>query len=319
MHAGLHYLGLDFTSAAQRLGSGWDERLKMLQIGWSLFFESPWYGIGWGRLPSYEFLRADALPTMPANHLHNIVVQLLAETGVFCTIAVMSVAVLWLLRLLKFPSSMEKQFVLGAVLVLGLHSMTEYPLWYAYFLLPLGVLAGMFEASAVQLRLPSMLTNVLVKAMSFVAVIGLFYSFFEAIYVADMYGRRSIITYSRALHQAELKEIAQMPSHFFMKPYLDYIDSSGRILNSENLPDDMALNQRLLNSSINNIVITRQSIYQVLAGQDAEAKTTFSRMTKIFPLQAQEMLGMVKHAATFGDNANLTEFSKWAAEVTPQK
>ncbi|MFC5474650.1 PglL family O-oligosaccharyltransferase [Paraherbaspirillum soli] len=314
-----HYLGAEFFTASQRLNSGWDERFKLLQIGWSLFTEAPWFGIGWGRLASYEFLRADVLPTMPANHVHNIVVQLLTETGIFCTVAVLSIVFLWLLRLVKFPSSPEKQFVIGAIIVLSLHSLVEYPLWYAYFLLPLGVLAGMFESSVIRLKFPAMLTSVIIKGSSFVAIGVLFYSFFEAIYVTDMYGRRSINFYSRTLRVAELKELAQMPSQFFLKPYIDYIDSTGRILNSENLPEDMAINQRLLNTMIDNNVIVRQSIYLAMAGRDAEAKTTFLRMKKIFPDRASEMLDMVQHTAKFTGNENLTVFSKWATEVVAQK
>lgn len=315
MHAGLQYLGTEFTSASQRLNSGWDERLKLMQIGWSLFQEHPLLGIGWGRLAPYEFLKADVLPTLPANHVHNIALQLLAETGIFCTVGVLSIVVLWLLRLFKFPASPEKQFVLGVVIVVGMHSMVEYPLWYAYFLLPLGLLAGMFETNSIHLKFPSMLTNAIVKGVSFVAVFVLFYSFFEAIYVTDMYARRETATYSRTLHAAELREIAQMPSKFFLGPYVDYIDSSGRVLNAENLSGDTALNQRLLNASINNIVVARQSIYLALAGNEVEAKIVFLRMKKIFPDRTPEMLEMIKHAAIYAKNENLTEFSKWATEV----
>ncbi|AMO97241.1 O-Antigen ligase family protein [Collimonas fungivorans] len=319
MHAALHYMGSEFTSASQRLNSGWDERLKLLQIGWSLFLEHPWMGIGWGRLVSYEFLKADVLPTLPANHVHNLILQLLAETGVFCTVVVLSIVVLWSLRFLKFVASPEKQFVLGVAIVLGMHSMAEYPLWYAYFLLPLGVLAGMFETGVVCFKLPSRLTGVIARGASFMAVGVLFYSFFEILYVTDMYGRRANIAYSRTLHLAELKEIAQMPSKLFLEPYVDYIDSSGRALNTENLSENRALNQRLLNASINNIVIARQSIYLAMAGDQAEARITFLRMKKIFPNRVLEMLGMVKHAAAHADNENLTEFSKWATEAASQK
>ncbi|PFH09013.1 O-antigen ligase [Collimonas sp. PA-H2] len=319
LHVIFHYLGSEFTTASERLNTGWSGRLDLLHIGWSLFKESPWFGIGWGRLASYEFLKADVLPTMPANHVHNIVVQLLAETGIFCTVAVLSIVGLWLLRFLKFPSSPEKQFVFGVIIILGLHSMVEYPLWYAYFLLPLGVLAGMFESSAVRLKFPPTLINVIVKGTSFVAIGVLFYSFFEAIYVTDMYGRRTVNYYSRALRAAELKEIAQMPSKFFLKPYVDYIDSTGRILNGENLPENMALNQRLLNTMIDNNVIVRQSIYLAMSGRDAEAQTTFLRMKKIFPERTPEMLGVLQHTARLANNENLTVFSKWATEAASQK
>ncbi|WP_041742511.1 PglL family O-oligosaccharyltransferase [Collimonas fungivorans] len=316
MRTALHWPVMDITSAARGLNSSWNAHLKLLQVGWSVFLEAPWFGVGWGRLGSYEFLRADILPV---NHVHNIVLQLLAETGIFFTAALLSVIVLWLLRLLKFPASPEKLFVLGVVIVLSLDSLADSPLWYAYFLLPLGVFAGMFETKAVRLKFPSRLTEVLVKAMGLVAAGILFYAFFEAIYVTDLYGRRSTAIYSRSLHAAELKEIAQMPSRIFLEPYTDYIDSTGRVLGTDNLSENMALNQRLLNTSVNSVVITRQSIYQALAGNEAEAKVTFLRMQKTFPDQAPEMLDMVKLAASHANNENLAGFSKWVTEAALKK
>ena len=316
MRTAFHWPVMDITSAARGLNSSWNAHLKLLQVGWSVLLEAPWFGVGWGRLGSYEFLRADVLPV---NHVHNIVLQLLAETGIFFTAALLSVIVLWLLRLLKFPASPEKLFVLGVVIVLGLGSLADSPLWDAYFLLPLGVFAGMFETKAVRLKFPSRLTEVIVKAMGLVAAGILFYAFFEAIYVADLYGRRNTAIYSRSLHAAELKEIAQMPSRIFLEPYVDYIDSTGRVLGTDNLSKNMALNRRLLNTSVNSVVITRQSIYQALAGNEAEAKVTFLRMQKTFPDQAPEMLDMVKLAASHANNENLGGFSKWAAEATLKK
>lgn len=307
--------GSNFISASQRLNSGWEDRLNLLKIGWSLFSEAPWFGIGWGKLASYQFLRADVLPTMPANNVHNIVVQLFAETGILFAVTVIAIVLLWLSRFIKFPPSREKQFVMGVVVIVGLHSLVEYPLWYAYFLLPIGVLAGMFELECILLRFRPALVNVMIKGASAVAVGVLFYSFFEALYVTDMYNRREYLPYSDVMRAEEVKEISQMPSQFFLKPYIEYIDSTGRIFSMEYLREDMEINQRLLNTLISNNVVVRRSIYLAMDGHDSEAKTTFLKMKKIFPGQAPQMLKVVKHAAAVTKNDNLTVFSKWAVEV----
>lgn len=304
--------GAQLVTATQRLGTGWDVRFNMLHIGWSLFKNAPVFGIGWGRLPSYQFLKADVLPTLPANHLHNIVIQLMAETGIFCTVIVLAIFFLWLRTFIKFPSSREKQFVFSVIIVIGLHSLFEYPLWYAYFLLPVGVLVGMFEAEGIRLKVPGFLTDIIIKGASILAMAVLFYSFFEALYVTDLYARRSNFP-SPTMRVEEVNEIARMPSNFFLKPYVDFIDSTGREFNSGDLSVNTALNQRLLNSLIDNNVIVRQSIYWAMAGNNKEAEIAFVRMNKIFPGEAPAMLKVINRAALYGKNDHLTAFSIWAS------
>jgi O-antigen ligase len=314
------YLGQDFVAATQRLESGWDERLQMLRVGWSLFLQAPWFGIGWGRLASYQYSRADVLATLPTNHVHNLIVQLLAETGIFCTVVVLGLVLLWLARLIKEPASREKVFTIGMVIVLGLHSLIEYPLWYAYFLLPLGLFAGMFESQGIRLKLRPIWGQVIAKGMSFAAIGILSCAFLEILYVTDMHTRRTWIPYSPVMRYMERLEMTNMPTRFFFKPYIDYIDSTGADYNTWDLPKKMALNQRLLNTLISNNIIVRQSIYLVLAGRDAEAKTAFLRMRKIFPAKTTaEMLGVIQHAAGVAKNPDLTAFSAWATELVVQK
>ena len=308
-----------FLSASDRLHDGWGLRFQMLHVGWSLFLEAPWFGIGWGNLASYQFLKADVLPTVPANHVHNIVVQLLAETGIFCTAIVFVVLFFWFRRFIKFPSSREKQFALGMIAVLALHSLVEYPLWYAYFLFPIGLVVGMFESDGLKLKVPPILTNILIKGLNCVAVVVLYFSFFEALYVTDMYSRRAYTYSTQVMRDEELNEIARMPSRFFLKPYVDYIDSTGRPFDGKNAVESIAINRRLLNTLIDNNVIVRRSIYLASAGKDEEAKNTFLRMKKIFPNETPEMLKVIARAANNEKNDNLIKFSQWATEDSAPK
>lgn len=115
-------------------------------------------------------------------------------------------------------------------------------------------------------------------------------------------------------------KMTTMPSRFFFRPNIDDSGSTRAVCDSRGLPKKMALNQRLLNTLISNNIIVRQSIYLALAGRDAEAKTAFLRMRKIFPAKTTtEMLGVVQHAAEIAKNPGLTAFSAWATGLVAQK
>lgn len=140
--------------AWDRLGEGGGGTRSRLSI-WSdvmvLIGREPWTGVGWGNLS-----KAWALSEFPArypvafDHAHNIVLQLAVELGVPAALACLAVvaAALWRARVALMPAEAVSRAPAHAValmlLLFALHSMLEYPLWYAFFLLPAAYLLGVF-------------------------------------------------------------------------------------------------------------------------------------------------------------------------------
>jgi hypothetical protein len=105
----------------------------------------PWFGVGWG-----EFNFAWTLTPFPGrpvaffDHTHNLPLQLAVEMGV--PLAVLVLALLgWALWRAWADAAREKsadataampRAALAMVVMVLVHSLLEYPLWYAYFLLP---------------------------------------------------------------------------------------------------------------------------------------------------------------------------------------
>ncbi len=120
-----------------------------------LITQNPWWGVGWG-----QFNRAWTLTPLPDRpgelftHAHNLPLHWAAELGVplallFCILLVYG---LWRMLWLACPSiSGPRAMMFSAsammVLVVALHSQFEYPLWYAYFLLPTVFLMGFVGGS----------------------------------------------------------------------------------------------------------------------------------------------------------------------------
>ena len=137
--AGDHAFG-----AASRLaeGAGSPSRLAILRDAWALTMAHPWLGVGWG-----EFNFAWSLTPFPAraiaffDHTHNLPSQLAVELGLPWAGAVLALLCWalwqsWRAAARDDDEAPLRRAALMVVLAIALHSLLEYPLWYAYFLLP---------------------------------------------------------------------------------------------------------------------------------------------------------------------------------------
>ena len=131
-------------------GAGSPARLAILANAWDLVRANPWTGVGWG-----EFNLAWTMTPFPQrpiaffDHTHDLPMQLAVELGLPASLAILGLLSWSLWR--AFRTSMAEQ---GAdavmrrcavllIITIGLHSLLEYPLWYAYFLLPTAFALGL--------------------------------------------------------------------------------------------------------------------------------------------------------------------------------
>lgn len=131
--------------AASRLseGAGSPSRMAILKNAWALTMANPLLGVGWG-----EFNFAWSLTPFPGrpiaffDHTHNLPSQLAVELGLPWAGAVLVLLGWSLVRATlgavraTGDEALLRRAALMIVLTIGLHSLLEYPLWYAYFLLP---------------------------------------------------------------------------------------------------------------------------------------------------------------------------------------
>ncbi len=109
----------------------------------ALIREQPWLGVGFG-----EFNFAWTLSPFPGrpvaffDHTHNLPLQLAVELGLPLAALVM-VLLLWALWrgarqawAAAGDAGSPQRCAVMMVLMIGVHSLLEYPLWYSYFLLP---------------------------------------------------------------------------------------------------------------------------------------------------------------------------------------
>ena len=109
----------------------------------ALIAQSPWSGVGFGEFNlAWSLTEFPGRPTAFFDHTHNLPLQLAVELGLPLAALVMGLLLLalWVAwrRSHAAPGAQGVAAMSATMMVLmiGLHSLVEYPLWYAYFLLP---------------------------------------------------------------------------------------------------------------------------------------------------------------------------------------
>lgn len=135
----------------QRLAEGdiSGSRFRIWADALQLIAAHPWTGVGWG-----NFNFAWSLTPFPNrhtaffDHTHNLPLQLAVELGVpmallICGLLLWGLRQAWQRALAAEPeASAAGRCAVMMIVLIGLHSLLEYPLWYAYFLLPTAFVWG---------------------------------------------------------------------------------------------------------------------------------------------------------------------------------
>lgn len=178
----------------------------------ALIAAQPWFGVGWG-----EFNLAWSLTSFPGrplaffDHTHNLPLQLLVELGVplGTFVLVLLARALWkafsACRTERTEERGSERLTLQAaflmVLMMVVHSMLEYPLWYSYFLLPtafaLGVCLGRggpesVTDSGVQASSPGRLRAAVV-GLSLIVMVGTAVSLGDYLKVAAIFSEDEVL------------------------------------------------------------------------------------------------------------------------------
>ena len=140
---GLHWGSGSEVGAARRVTEGDSSHFAIWRNTLAMIAQQPLLGVGWG-----EFNFAWTLTPFPDrpvaffDHTHDLFLQFAVELGIPLALVVTGLLLTALLQGLKRAWATAGEGGHGAraawvmVLMIAVHSLDEYPLWYAYFLLP---------------------------------------------------------------------------------------------------------------------------------------------------------------------------------------
>ena len=113
------------------------QRLALIWTAIAAIGDHPWLGSGPGAFPWASFQHATAASALGApivgENAHNIFFQLAVELGLPAALMTVVAALLWWRSLCKGAARPESWWIGASMAILALHSLLEYPLWYAYF------------------------------------------------------------------------------------------------------------------------------------------------------------------------------------------
>lgn len=126
---------------------GGDVRLLLWRQLTDAVVREPFFGYGWNQVSLAQVAVAHEYPqTILVEHAHNLFIDLLVWNGAVVGIAIVLACLWWVASRAARAASHESYFGLLIVLALAIHAMLEFPVEYAYFLLPLGFSLGIIEA-----------------------------------------------------------------------------------------------------------------------------------------------------------------------------
>jgi len=286
--------GLQVTSAQRvfQVASGIEARLQLWGDAWRMFLVAPVLGSGWGQFPWHHFLgQASAGPgAAPGvfNNAHNLALQLLAETGIIGFVIIFGAAVIWLLDLRKTAMNACWWWLLAVLSVIGIHSLLEFPLWYAYFLGPAALLLGAGAQCVVSIRFQSALRLVvglciLLGSLNLFGVLGP-YRDFERLVFTPNGGNAAGLQDPRFE-----SEIAQVHREPLLAPYVELALAYGVAVSPERLRDKLDLTARTMHFAPVSVVVYRHALLLALAGDRAAALQQLERSIEAYPAERHEV------------------------------
>lgn len=291
--------GLAVTSMDRlfQVASGIEPRLQLWGEGWRMFLAAPLIGVGFGQFAWQHFLDqavngAAAAPGV-FNHAHNIVAQLLAETGLAGALAVCAAVVAWITGLRRVRLDPEWWWVLALLTVIGIHSMLEYPLWYAYFLGMAALLLGLGSERhiAVSHDGAARATAALILLLGCVNLAAVLppYRDFERLVFGTPPSPAGGEAFASGMMRAHRDPL--------LEPYVELAFALGAPAGTGDPREQLALNSRAMRFAPVPAVVQRQAVLLALSGSREAARVQLDRALRAYPGEVANFVSELEELA----------------------
>ena len=134
------------------LGSRITSGLSIRPAAWAMFIDAmlnrPWTGYGWGQLLPAQVSILEEHSTLQGilfSHSHNLFIDLIVWNGFPIGLGASFLFLAWAITSTRRTKKPDEAILLLSIAVIGIHAMLEFPLHYAYFLLPTAAFAGVLQ------------------------------------------------------------------------------------------------------------------------------------------------------------------------------
>lgn len=278
------------VTAIDRLFSGAEsvtDRIGILRAAWSIALDHAVFGVGWGGFADkyFDFIAGTSgiAPSGLYNNAHNILLQLFVETGGVGLVLLLLPLAAWLAAVMRAGGDAGHWWLLAMLAVFGIHSMLEYPLWYAYFLGIAALLLGLGKGPVFVPKLARwgrvFAATVILVGTSNLAFLWMDYRQLEGIFnpAPDQLRSTDYSALMVRLHQNSL-----------LTPYVELSSALPMAVAGENLPGRLLLNGQAIRFTPIPQLVYKQVLLLALADRSQEALTLLVRARRAYPAAQPE-------------------------------
>jgi len=301
-------------------------RFYLWQESWHIFSQFPLLGAGLGQFAWQHFV---LLPQLQGEHIHglynnahNLIMHLAAEMGAAGLLILLGTLGTWLLQTVRAQLTVYHWWGYAALSVLGIHSLLEYPLWYAHFLGIAAIILGMLDERVYPIKLYrlgrfTITLTLLLGAVTLAQLIDGYHHLEKLLALRPPPAINSAEIHSAEIHSAEKNSTAIISPEKYLTekisatrptstahenytqqvraalraihgqslfhPYAELFMSGWMELNGAGLQNKLALNTRVMRFMPIATVVYRQAWLLALADQPLEAQAQIERAIWSYP------------------------------------
>ncbi len=273
---------IDRVASEATFGVRWIEWQKAI----AAFLENPLLGLGVGGYAHWSFEQSSLHPFVFSGdnpplftHSHNVILQLLAELGVFAGLLgfmiIFNIGKSFVLDSKK-NASVAVFASLGIIL---LHSMVEFPLWYFYFFLVFVTFCGLQDQKSMKLVLSHSTLQVF---FALIPIIFAIVSIFSLKIYSDLVSA-AWPTKSEAETEGKLLDAVKLRTNLIAAEKADHILLWRLDYSDRALPFKLHLSESMMQYRPYQFVVFRRAVYLSYAGRQDDGVKLLRKALTISP------------------------------------
>jgi O-antigen ligase len=272
-------------------------RLQIWYDSLRLFWQSPWLGIGAGKMNAESFLLLDTPSAMAYKsifeHAHNLFLHLLTEMGIGAFLITLTCMAIWFRRFKWYDLNLETWWLITLLTILGIHSMLEYPLWYAYFLGVAAILLGAGDEKIITINTSKISSKLIARlthsGLAIVLLLGTLN--LGTMLIGHMKLENSIYQSANVDTNKQKEELDWVYRYTLLSPYVELMYAVSMVLDQNDIDHQFTLNQSAMDFRPFSKIAYQQVALLKLKGDDLNAKKLLKRTLMVYPANLK---GIVK-------------------------
>jgi len=271
-------------------------RLHIWYEAWLIFNQFPILGAGFGQFGWQHFLLGPSLHNTGIvglyNNAHNLVMQTAAEMGLAGVLVLLGTLGLWIRQMRNAQHTLFHWWGGGILAVLAIHSLLEYPLWYAYFLGVAALTLGIMDSSSYRLELRAAgrlaVASIVLLGVLSMSQLWLGYRSLEKL---------TAVRQISARNEDYFSELLAVHNQALLQPFVEVAMSSLMEGHYDNLADARVLNENVMHFVPVGTVVYREVMLLALSGEQSAAQAQLEQSIWAFPSGFPAALGQMRALA----------------------